>query len=165
MKRTLFAIVCVALFFAMFFAVPAAYADFDVSVDADGKFIIVFYETYADVIADTLYFSGSIANMGVYTPEDGGVFYSIGKKFVERLKTDGYTIYGKDPAGATPNTGNVYFVVAGVHEGKRIAGAFPVEFSPFGVGFHSRSGGAYNVGTVIFNDDLLRGMERPENLW
>lgn len=154
--------VFVALF-AMVFFVPTAHADFDVSVDAGGKFIVTPLSSTGS--GDTLYFVDGVADIKAYTPDSGGIFYTIGEKFVEQLKAAGYAIFGKKSAGVVPSIGNVYFVIAYTHQGVRTAGVFPVEFSPFGIGLHSAGGGVYHAGTIFFNVETAENMEQPGNLW
>ncbi|MDO8556904.1 MAG: hypothetical protein Q7R98_00375 [Candidatus Jorgensenbacteria bacterium] len=152
----------IALFVMVFF-VPAARADFDVFVDAGGKFIVTPIVGFGH--GDTLYFVDGVADVKAYTPDSGGVFYAVGEKFVEQLKAAGYAIFGKKSAGVVPSIGNVYFVVAYTHQGVRTAGVFPVEFSPFSIGLRSYNGRVYHGGTIYFSVEAANDLERSENLW
>jgi hypothetical protein len=144
----------------LFSFVSAAKADFYVSVSADGKEISLrdFFQKDS-----SLEFKDGIAAIKAYTADGGGIFFSIGEKFVQQLKADGYAVYGKSRQGVETNVGDVYFVIVlSLGDGEKIALVSPVYFSAFSVGLHASEKEIYHTGIVEFNYSWMSSIKQAQ---
>ena len=152
-----FACIVIAVLFA--FTPSTARADFDISVDSELTDIAFSIGDSTIVIP----FKDGVATW--VNKEDGsfGIGFYTEASLEKAALSD--TVYTISVAGVTPKTGNIYFVLRGTSEKDNTLYAWPVAFSPFGIGIRSSGGKVYHNGLALCGDHALRDMTDNKKLF
>lgn len=151
------AILC--LFVLLVGVVSQAAADFDVSVDSNLTDIALSAGDTTIVIP----FKDGVATW-VSKPDEGffiGFYTEASLKKVAQAEK----VYTIPAIGVKPNAGNIYLVIRGISEKDNTFYAWPVQFSPFGIGLHSTDGKVCHNGLALFGPHAIKTMIKNKKLF